>query len=126
MGRVLVVEDDADIREVLVELIQSEAPDLEVSAADNGYAALEKVLGGLEPCLILLDMMMPVMDGFEFLDALDDIGGERDPAVLIISAHLSASRGLKHPRVKGLLVKPFDSAAVLQAVKQHCHCGAPA
>src|SRR5205085_12014163 len=84
--RVLVVEDDHDVREALVEAL--EASDYHPMAAANGSEALQRLRSGSEPpCVILLDVMMPVMDGREFREEQ-----RRDPAlaeipVVVLSAH---------------------------------------
>ena len=64
--KVLVVEDDLDVAEIVVEVL--ERCGYEVHAARNGREALELVHRGVRPCVIVLDLMMPVMDGFEFLE----------------------------------------------------------
>jgi putative two-component system response regulator len=118
-GRVLVVEDDEDTRVSLVDLVRSDLSELEVVAAGNGYDALQLMLDGLEPSLIVLDLMMPEMDGFEFLKCLDMLY-EEHPAVIIITGRSGASRGLTHPAVKAHFGKPFSPDVVLAAVRQHC------
>jgi CheY-like chemotaxis protein len=60
---ILVVEDDFSIRETLVEVL--ELVDYKVVTASNGKEGIEKLQQGLKPCLVLLDMMMPVMGGRE-------------------------------------------------------------
>src|SRR6185369_9225733 len=64
---VLIVEDDAPTREMLRRTLVKD--NWEVLEAENGRVALEK-LKGLVPALILLDLMMPEMDGFEFMEEL--------------------------------------------------------
>jgi CheY-like chemotaxis protein len=61
---VLIVEDDYDTRESIVDLVH--AVGLNAVAADNGRAALQLLRDGFRPCLIVLDMAMPDMDGFTF------------------------------------------------------------
>jgi CheY-like chemotaxis protein len=62
---VLIVEDDESIRKMLVAFLSDEG--MSVSAASNGKEALEQLRQGLNPKVILLDLLMPVMDGYEFL-----------------------------------------------------------
>src|SRR5215510_5543427 len=61
---VLIVEDDADLREMMAQLLSLEG--FQTAAVANGREALEYLQGGEAPHLILLDLMMPVMDGWEF------------------------------------------------------------
>ena len=61
---VLVVDDDDALRAALKELFETEG--YKVALAANGRAALNRLSGGLRPCVVLLDLMMPVMDGWDF------------------------------------------------------------
>ena len=82
--RILVVEDDRDIRESLQDLLEVEG--YAVTTAENGRDALE-VLHGMEaPSVILLDLMMPVMSGDEFLQELRKDDALASIPVLIVSA----------------------------------------
>jgi CheY-like chemotaxis protein len=81
--RVLVVEDDAPTREMLRRTLVKES--WEVLEAENGRVALEK-LNGLVPALILLDLMMPEMDGFEFMEELRKRPECRQVPVVVITA----------------------------------------
>ena len=72
---VLVVDDDRDLRQALSELIRDEG--LDVATASNGREALDLLTAGLRPIAILLDMMMPIMDGAAFRRAqltMADVG----------------------------------------------------
>jgi len=82
-SRVLVVEDDPGNRELLVRMLEKEG--YEVVEAANGSAALECVAGNL-PALILLDLMMPVMDGFAFLEALRQVPEFAKIPVVVVTA----------------------------------------
>lgn len=64
MSEILVVEDDADIREDLADLLRDYG--YRVATAGNGAEALEYLRSQRRPCVILLDLMMPVMNGWEF------------------------------------------------------------
>jgi PAS domain S-box-containing protein len=87
-GTVLVVEDDPDTRELLTRTLDSEGWD--VLAAENGRRALEAV-GATPPGLVLLDLMMPEMDGFEFLESVRGRPEwESVPIVVITAKELTA------------------------------------
>jgi CheY-like chemotaxis protein len=84
---VLVVDDDYDLRSSLRELLEDEGyPTL---GASNGREALELLRAGSPPCLILLDLMMPVMDGWETLQHLSADPGLKPIPVAIMSANPS-------------------------------------
>jgi CheY-like chemotaxis protein len=119
-AQVLVVEDDPDIRDSVVDLLQVEVPWIDVSVAGDGMEALELLEEGAEPCLALLDVMMPVMNGLEFLDALRDRHLAPDMRVVLISAHVQIARHVDYPGITGLLPKPFQAVDLLTIVRQHC------
>jgi CheY-like chemotaxis protein len=88
--RVLVVDDDPDQRDVLAMLLETEG--YSVEAAASGYGALSRLEQGLDPCVIILDLMMDGMDGFEFRERQTS---EPDPRIAAIPVVLfSAMRGL--------------------------------
>jgi CheY-like chemotaxis protein len=80
---VLVVEDDAPLRELLRRMLEREG--YTVVEADNGRAALDRLQKGI-PGAILLDLMMPVMDGFEFLTELRREDAWRHVPVIVLTA----------------------------------------
>lgn len=67
---ILIVEDEPDIRDTLKEILELES--FVVATAENGREALQRVEEIQRPCLILLDLMMPIMDGWQFLDILKE------------------------------------------------------
>src|SRR5204862_4129108 len=84
---VMVVDDDDDIRETLAGLLEDEG--YEVAAFPTGRDALDALQGGMAPRVILLDLMMPVMDGAEFRRAqLADPALASIPVILITAAGL--------------------------------------
>ncbi|WP_437637305.1 response regulator [Sorangium sp. So ce854] len=120
-GRILVVEDDLDIRSILSQLLMFEGYDVEEAA--DGAEALALLRRGQPPALILLDLMMPVMDGWQLRAEL-----QRDPAlasipVVIVSADVRAEQEASRLRVAGLLKKPLQIEPLLELV--HRICGVP-
>lgn len=103
---VLVVEDDPDIRESIVDLLAS--PERTVVQAANGAEALVKLGEVHLPCLVLLDLTMPTMDGFGFLDWLRHYGQAESFPVLLMSGTSDPSTAANYPSVIGTLRKPFD------------------
>jgi CheY-like chemotaxis protein len=111
---VLVVEDDPDARILLLELLRSQG--YEVHLAQNGQEALAMLHSIGQPCLILLDLMMPVMDGWQFLAELKKCNGASDSAVIVISAVADRMPMGAHPVVS----KPADFHRLLQLVEEYC------
>lgn len=118
MANILVVEDNDDVREMMAVTLELEGH--EVATAVNGRDALNKLHSGEKPCLILLDLMMPVMNGWEFRRAL-----ERDPdptlrnvPVVVVSA---ATREMaKNTEAVAYLPKPLDMDRLLDVVCDYC------
>ncbi|WP_437735524.1 response regulator [Sorangium sp. So ce1335] len=120
-GRILVVEDDLDIRSILSQLLVFEGYDVE--EASDGAEALAFLRRSRPPALILLDLMMPVMDGWQLRAEL-----QRDPElasipVVIVSADVRAEQEASRLRVAGLLKKPLQIEPLLELV--HRICGSP-
>lgn len=113
--RVMVVEDDAETRELIAEVLRDDG--YVVQTAANGAEALATLrTGSMPPTLILLDLMMPVMSGWQFLDErATDPRLARIP-VLVLSAdptrQLASSRG-----VVAVVGKPFDLPRLLKLVR---------
>jgi CheY-like chemotaxis protein len=96
-GVVLVVEDDADMREATRRTLEKMG--LSVAEAAHGRAALDWLAGHAPPAIVLLDLMMPVMDGFEFLDIFHGTAEWRDiPVVVLTAKQLTAA---EHDRLIG-------------------------
>jgi CheY-like chemotaxis protein len=111
---VLVVDDNDDIREVLGMALEQEGD--RVSHASNGRAALEMVAREM-PALILLDMKMPVMDGWEFASELRRIY-EGSAPIVVISAAEDARRRADEIGAQGWVGKPFDLSDFLAIVQR--------
>jgi CheY-like chemotaxis protein len=105
---ILVVDDDIDLRESMQELLELEG--YTVSTAEHGRAALELLSGGHRPRLILLDLMMPVMDGAQFLTALRADPELSNMVVFLVTAFADHAEGLPAQRV---LPKPLGIAKFL-------------
>ena len=105
--RILIVEDDADTRQWLRRTLRGDAWD--VGEAENGRVALQRV-AECRPDLILLDLMMPEMDGFEFLAELRKDHGWHDiPVIVVTAADLSES---DHGRLNGGVERVLQKAAL--------------
>ena len=115
---VLVVEDDMDLREALVTIVAAEG--YEVASAREGREALQLLESGVRPDVILVDLLMPVMDGWELCDEL----GRREELAAIPVILMSASGGPDeppHPRgLVRLFRKPFTFVQLLDTIGKAC------
>ncbi|HET8542463.1 MAG TPA: response regulator [Anaeromyxobacter sp.] len=109
---VLVVDDDPDILDAICDILDAEG--YRVSRARHGQEALEQVEREL-PAIILLDLMMPVMDGVAFAQALRKRPAATDVPIVVISADGNPQRATAVGAV-GYLAKPFDIDALLAQV----------
>lgn len=118
MKTILLVEDDPGMRELVSVLLRIDG--YEVDEAENGRDALDRLQQMPElPCLVLLDLMMPVMSGTEMLKELHD--NTRLASVPVIV--LSANEPPPETKSLGYLRKPVDPRMLSKTVREHC--GAP-
>ena len=103
--RILVVDDEPDIRTSLADLLELEG--YVVSTAENGQKALEHLEAYGTPDLVLLDMRMPVMTGWEFVEALASRGLAR-PKILVMTAAADTEKRARDVGANGWVAKPFD------------------
>ena len=113
---VLIVEDDADLREMMAQILALEG--FTPATANNGRDALDYLRAAELPRLILLDLMMPVMDGWEFQRER-----QRDPRlaalpVLVLTA-LDEARA-SDATTDGYMKKPLDFDTLLNVVHRYC------
>ena len=106
---VLLVEDDAEVRSSVAEILELEG--FAVDTAIHGQQALDKLRSGATPNVLLLDLMMPVMNGLELLEHLRTEAALRPPPVIV----LSANRGYEAEDlgVAAIVRKPFDVDALV-------------
>jgi CheY-like chemotaxis protein len=112
---ILVVEDDRDTRALVADLLREEG--YQVATAENGRLALDRLRQGERPTLILLDLRMPVLDGWTFLDVQRDDPGIAAIPVLIFST-VEAVDTRKYPTVRGWIPKLTDVARLLDVVQR--------
>jgi len=115
--RALVVEDHAEIREAVSIALELEG--YEVRTAEDGRAALA-VLERWEPCVIVLDLMMPRMDGWQFRERQLEMEGRSDVPVVVLSAARQTEDEWRRLRAHTIVSKPFEIDALLRAVNEVC------
>jgi DNA-binding response OmpR family regulator len=115
MARILVVDDEPDI--LLLHRLNLEGAGHEVLLAADGMKALERISSDRPDCVVL-DVMMPVLDGWGVLEALRDRADA--PPVLVVSAK-SAASDIEHALsmgARGYLTKPFNAHTLLDEVEK--------
>ena len=115
--RLLIVEDDADIRDSLGELLSAEG--FEVATADNGKAALDHLAAcQLLPQVILLDLMMPVMNGEQFRTA--QLADDRYAGipVVIMSAARDVTQTGERMKAAAILKKPLGIDPLVESLRK--------
>jgi DNA-binding response OmpR family regulator len=118
-GSVLVVDDDADILGIVREVLLLEG--FRVQTASNGAEALVRV-GTEQPDLVLLDMRMPVMDGWQFASHLRSRYDHLVP-VLVMTAAKDARARAREIEAEGFIAKPFDIDDLVDKVREHIRAG---
>ena len=116
--RVLVVDDNGNTRDSLILLLQSE--DYDADGVENGREALRVLRDGYDACLILLDLMMPVMDGWAFRVEQRQDPNLRDIPVVVLSAAMDPAQEAARLGAIAGLGKPLDIARLLNLVAQYC------
>jgi DNA-binding response OmpR family regulator len=115
-SRVLVVDDDALIRDTLATALSDEGYSVRVAA--DGRAALD-TLDEWRPDLIVLDLMMPVMDGQAFRAAQRDLDDAADIPVIVLSAAHNVQSRASTMGAAAIFPKPFDLGSLLEAVARN-------
>jgi CheY-like chemotaxis protein len=123
-GGVLVVEDDEDIRADLTAILRVKG--FTVDEAANGKEALARMHNGTSPCVIVLDLMMPVMNGWELRQVM-----RQDQQLAAIPVIVVSGKGRIAPEEEevlapaAVLVKPFELSELLALVARFCPAGHP-
>jgi CheY-like chemotaxis protein len=117
---VLVIEDHDDTREMVAMLLSAEG--FTVVTAENGQRGLERLMR-TRPCLVLLDLMMPVMTGWEFRRAQLSLADPDLAAVpvLLLTAVPDAQRAAEQLHAAAVITKPLDFDTLIDSVRRHCH-----
>jgi CheY-like chemotaxis protein len=117
---ILIVDDDADTGEAMSELLAHQG--FEVALATDGQRALEALRGAdTLPDVILLDLMMPVMNGWQFRKAqLDDPQLATVP-VIVLTASWASDSQLSQLKAAAFFRKPVDAGTLVRKINSICH-----
>jgi two-component system, chemotaxis family, chemotaxis protein CheY len=116
---ILIVDDDREIREAISDILASRGYCAETAAnGDEGLRYLRS--GARRPCLILLDLEMPVMDGVTMHAHLRDEASLRTLPVVLMSNDSNVDRRASSMGASGGVRKPIDVAKLLAAIECHC------
>ena len=110
---VLVVDDDPAIRGLVADALRDEGYDVDLAA--HGREALD-AMRARRPATIVLDLMMPIMDGFAFMDACRAEQLCTDVPIVVISAVQDLLKRMRDVRVHACITKPFDLDHLVQTV----------
>jgi CheY-like chemotaxis protein len=113
---VLIVEDDVDTREMLGRFLELEG--FRVETAVNGRQALDRLTGGVRACVIVLDLMMPVMDGWQFRrEQVRDAALAGIPVIVVSAAGRDRFDAID---ANAYLSKPVDLEELLKQITAYC------
>jgi len=113
---ILIIEDDELIREMLKMFYDGEG--FETHVASNGLEGFNVLKKINKPCLILLDLMMPVMDGWEFLSLYNKTASNLKAPVVVISAFADQAKKIN---ADGFINKPIDLEILSRITNQFCN-----
>jgi len=111
---VLIVEDEEAIREVIADVLEDHG--FRVLSAGNGAEALQ-CLDTVRPDVMVLDLLMPVMHGWAFMEAYAERTGGAPIPIVVVSVNPALPRSFTRFGVRHIIAKPFDVDALLDAVE---------
>jgi CheY-like chemotaxis protein len=111
---VLIVDDEPEIRDSLQEFLEDEG--YQVSTAADGAEALQRLRSGKRPCVVILDLLLPVVDGNQVYERM-----QRDADLSRVPVIVSTSDPSRAPSGVLIMRKPVNLDRLLGAVRQHCH-----
>jgi len=113
--KILVIDDEEDLLAIVRYEFETEG--FEIVTASNGTEALE-ILKKIEPQLIILDYVMPEMDGLEFYKSILDEKGKSRYPVLVLTAHIALEAKFKELDVACFMTKPFEGVELVQKAQE--------
>ena len=111
---VMIIEDDVEIREMIMLVLRAEG--YEIATAAEGAEALEKLRAGVQPCVILLDLMMPGVNGWQFHAELMADPRLAHIPVVVVSGASNVAESAKALGAAGYLAKPVSLEALIDGV----------
>jgi chemosensory pili system protein ChpA (sensor histidine kinase/response regulator) len=121
-GRILVVDDDEDIRQIVALVLEPSG--YRVAGAVNGFEALARLEAAEPPALMLVDLMMPLMDGAELMRAIKANPRLAGIPVVVMSGHHAAREEALAVEASGFLQKPVELDELLDLVRRLAPLGA--
>ena len=118
--RVVIIEDDSDLRDAMLAFVAAQG--WKVSGAADGHEALAHLARGEVPCVIFLDLMMPGMDGWRFMDELRVRPNLHAIPIVVISGYGTLD-GVRSLGAVDYLRKPFHITRVVEVVEALCRAG---
>jgi CheY-like chemotaxis protein len=116
--QVLVVDDDASLREIYAEALREHGHDVRTAA--DGKAALKLLQNGWKPCIVFLDLRMPGMDGWELSRRLREDERYQALPVVVVAGHLLIEHEAAQIGAAAWLRKPFDLERLDQQTRALC------
>jgi DNA-binding response OmpR family regulator len=115
--KIMIVDDDADIVASLQRLFENQG--FEVIAVDNGRKCLLELEKGFQG-IIILDLMMPVMDGIETIKNINNNGFLDNNSIIVLTAKRIQGEEFNdiYPYIQDFITKPFDINTLIQTVKK--------
>jgi CheY-like chemotaxis protein len=117
-GTILYVEDDIDLRDSIALVLEQEG--FRVVGAANGQTGLDYLRGSERTCLVLLDLMVPVMNGWQFMAEKTSDPALAPIPVVIVSGHSSVPQQARVLKATDYLVKPVDIPKLIEVAKTYC------
>jgi CheY-like chemotaxis protein len=121
--RILVVDDDEDVRNMLCLVLSAEG--YAATGAVDGVDALRQMRQGEPPALIVIDLMMPRMDGDTLIHAMAEDASLANVPIAVISGQLASGAQAAGPQVIARMVKPIELTDLLSVVHQYASPAAP-
>ena len=124
--KILHIDDEPDIREITA-LALGIDPEIDLTSCPSGQSALEELQGGLRPDAILLDVMMPGLDGPGTLEQIRKMGGFAQTPVIFMTARAQAQEQARFIGLGavGVIIKPFDPMTLAGQVRNILAADAP-